>query len=39
MIWIAPDVTRVDEPLTGDERATLDGLLDEPLRAGGDRVE
>jgi hypothetical protein len=28
MTWIAPDVTRVDEPLTGDERATLEGLLD-----------
>jgi len=28
MVWIAPDITRVDEPLTGDERATLDGMLD-----------
>ncbi len=28
MTWIAPDVSRADEPLTGDERATLEGLLD-----------
>jgi hypothetical protein len=28
MTWIAPDVTRVDEPIAGDERATLEGLLD-----------
>ncbi|MGO9784378.1 MAG: DUF664 domain-containing protein [Streptosporangiaceae bacterium] len=28
MTWIAPDASRADEPLTGDERATLEGLLD-----------
>jgi uncharacterized damage-inducible protein DinB len=28
MTWTAPEVTRVDEPFTGDERATLDGFLD-----------
>jgi uncharacterized damage-inducible protein DinB len=26
--WIAPEVTRVDEPTTGDERAMLEGWLD-----------
>ena len=28
MTWIAPDVTRVREPVVADERATLDGLLE-----------
>jgi uncharacterized damage-inducible protein DinB len=28
MTWRAPEVTRVDEPFTGDERATLDGFLE-----------
>jgi uncharacterized damage-inducible protein DinB len=28
MTWIAPEVTRVDEPLTGPERGILDGFLD-----------
>ena len=28
MTWIAPDVTRVHEPVVADERATLDGLLE-----------
>lgn len=28
MVWTAPDITPIDEPLTGDERATADGLLD-----------
>jgi uncharacterized damage-inducible protein DinB len=28
MTWTAPDVVRVDEPLTGPERAMLDGWLD-----------
>jgi uncharacterized damage-inducible protein DinB len=28
MTWTAPDVTRIDEPFAGDERATLDGFLD-----------
>lgn len=26
--WIAPAVTRIDEPLVADERSTLDALLD-----------
>jgi uncharacterized damage-inducible protein DinB len=26
--WIAPQATRVDPPLVGDERATLEGFLD-----------
>jgi len=26
--WIAPDVTRIDEPLVADERSALDALLD-----------
>jgi hypothetical protein len=29
MTWIAPDVTRVHEPVVADERATLDGLVGE----------
>lgn len=28
MIWVAPDVERVDEPFTGDERSTLEGFLE-----------
>jgi uncharacterized damage-inducible protein DinB len=28
MTWTAPDITRVDEPKTGDERTLLDGWLD-----------
>jgi hypothetical protein len=28
MEWVAPEVTPVDEPFTGDERAMLAGLLD-----------
>jgi uncharacterized damage-inducible protein DinB len=28
MVWIAPDVVRMDEPLTGAERAMRDGFLD-----------
>jgi hypothetical protein len=28
MTWTAPDVTAVDEPFVGDERAMLEGLLD-----------
>jgi len=28
MTWTAPDVTRIDEPVAGDESATLDGFLD-----------
>ena len=28
MTWIAPDITRVDEPYAGDERTMLDGWLD-----------
>lgn len=28
MVWIAPDVARVDEPFAGDERAMLEGFLD-----------
>ena len=27
MAWTTPPVTRLDEPFTGDERATLDGVL------------
>jgi uncharacterized damage-inducible protein DinB len=26
--WTAPEVIRIDEPFTGDERATLDGFLE-----------
>jgi uncharacterized damage-inducible protein DinB len=26
--WIAPEVTRIDEPLTGEERTMMDGWLD-----------
>jgi len=28
MGWIAPEVTRIDEPLVADERSTLEALLD-----------
>jgi hypothetical protein len=28
MTWIAPEVTRIDEPFTGPERGILDGFLD-----------
>ncbi|MEQ7129455.1 DinB family protein [Actinopolymorpha sp. B11F2] len=28
MSWIAPEVERVDEPFTGDERSTLEGFLE-----------
>ncbi len=28
MGWIAPEATRIDEPLAADERPTLEGLLD-----------
>ncbi|WP_132126508.1 DinB family protein [Actinocrispum wychmicini] len=28
MVWIAPEVTRTQEPVIGDERAMLDGWLD-----------
>jgi uncharacterized damage-inducible protein DinB len=28
MTWIAPEVTRIDEPFTGPERGMLDGFLD-----------
>jgi uncharacterized damage-inducible protein DinB len=28
MTWTAPEVTRVTEPFTGDERAMLEGWLD-----------
>ena len=28
MTWIAPEVTRIDEPFTGPERGNLDGFLD-----------
>ena len=28
MTWIAPEVTRTDEPFTGPERGILDGFLD-----------
>lgn len=28
MVWTAPEITRVDEPFVGDERAMLNGFLD-----------
>jgi len=28
MSWIAPEITRIDEPFTGPERGNLDGFLD-----------
>jgi len=28
MSWRAPQITRVDEPTTADERATLEGVLE-----------
>jgi uncharacterized damage-inducible protein DinB len=28
MSWIAPEITRIDEPFTGPERGILDGFLD-----------
>lgn len=28
MVWVAPDVARIDEPFVGDERAMLEGFLD-----------